>query len=33
MYRVYEGDLFLFTCEESEVDLYSDQGFTVVKES
>jgi hypothetical protein len=31
MYRVYEGDLFLFTCESDEVDLYREQGFKVVK--
>lgn len=34
MYKVYDNDLFLFSCDDSaEADLYIDQGFKVVKES
>ena len=33
MYQVWDGDLFLFTCTEDEVDLYSEQGFSIVEES
>lgn len=33
MYQVWEGDLFLFYCESDEVDLYVEQGFSIVSEA
>ena len=30
MFEVWDGDLFLFTCDEYEVDLYSEQGFKIL---
>lgn len=30
MYEVWDGDLFLFTCEASEADIYTEQGFSVL---
>ena len=30
MFQVWDGDLFLFTCDVDEVDLYAEQGFRVV---
>jgi hypothetical protein len=30
MYQVWDGDLFLFTCDADEVDSYAEQGFSVV---
>jgi len=30
MYQVWDGDLFLFTCDADEADMYSEQGFNVV---
>ena len=32
MYQVWDGDLYLFNCDEIEVDEYLDQGFSVVKD-
>jgi len=31
MYQVWDGEVFLFLCDKNEADIYSDQGFTVVK--
>lgn len=34
MYQVWEGDLFLFTVDfEEEADMYSEEGYRVVKEA
>jgi hypothetical protein len=34
MFEIWDGDLFLFTCDAYEVDLYEEQGFTVrIKEA
>jgi hypothetical protein len=29
MFQVWDGDLFLFTCEADEVDAYKSEGFSV----
>lgn len=31
MFEVWDGDLFLFTCEADEADMYAEQGFRVVE--
>jgi len=31
MYQVWDGDLFLFTCEADEADMYAEEGFRVVE--
>jgi hypothetical protein len=31
MFEVWDGDLFLFTCESIEADLYIEEGFRVVE--
>ncbi len=34
MYQVWEGDLFLFTVDfKEEAELYSEEGYTIVKEA
>jgi hypothetical protein len=34
MFQVWEGDLFLFSVDfEEEAELYSEQGYTIVKEA
>lgn len=33
MYQVWDGDQYLFNCDEDEADIYSEQGFELVKES
>lgn len=34
MYKIWDGDLFLFSCDDSdEADMYIEQGFRVVDES
>jgi hypothetical protein len=30
MFEVWDGDLFLFTCEAVEADIYVEQGFRLV---
>jgi hypothetical protein len=32
MYQVWDGDLFLFYCSVTEVELYIDDGFSVISE-
>lgn len=32
MYQVWDNSMFLFYCDEYEIDLYSEQGFSVVFE-
>lgn len=31
MCKVYDGDLFLFSCDEVEAEMYAEQGFKIVK--
>jgi hypothetical protein len=33
MFQVWDGDLFLFYCDEYDADVYSEQGFNIVKEA
>ncbi len=33
MIEVWDGDLFLFTCEAEEADMYVEQGFKIVEYS